>query len=160
MSLGQFRAFTTVCIVLLGVSCSSSSGDGANRGFGDQEFVLTESHPEAQTTSGWLNPKTLQIEVASKKPEPNDMVIDGLLVGWRFVPVSNVKGQIQQAPVLPRCRRVWLILEDRSIVEQENSNPPERTYLAGYLDPETGLFYPESAQVTHVAPQPVVEPGE
>ncbi|MFT7616659.1 MAG: hypothetical protein ACI97A_000283 [Planctomycetota bacterium] len=159
MSAGQLRAISLVCILLVGVSCESASDGDTDRGFGDQVFSLAETHPEAQTTQGWLNPKTLQIEVASLKPEATDMVIEGLLIGWRFVALSNVKGQIQQPPVLPRCRRVWMVLEDRSIVEQEDSSTPDRTYLSGFLDPETSLFYPESAQITRVVAKPVAEPN-
>ena len=154
------RALSIVCsLLILGACQSSASSDGA-AGFGDQEIDLTTAHVEATTTKGWLNLKTLEIGVASATPDADEMIIDGLLVGWRFIALGNVRGQIQAPPVMARCRRIWVVLEDRSIVEQKDGAlPPTRTYLPGYLDPETSLFYPQSAQIVRVEAPVAAEQG-
>ncbi len=134
------------------VGCQSYAGSDSSLGMSEREISLQSVHPEARTTPGWLNPKTMQVEVASRAPEPGDMYINGILVGWRFVATSEVMGTLQAPPIASRCRPVWLVLEDRSIVEQKDSGaPPERTHLGGLFDPETGLFYPSSSHVVRVA---------
>ncbi len=153
----KHMTYVALVMALLG-ACQSSGDSNSKRGFGDQEISLLETHPEAQATAGWLNPKTLQIEVSSTPPLEDDMYIEGILVGWKFVALTDVKGQLQAPPVKPRCDRVWLVLEDRSIKFQDDgATPPERTYIAGYLDPETTLFYPETASIVRLAPPVTVE---
>ncbi len=160
MQIRSFFVIGVVCSSFLVFACQSSSDSGTAAGFGDQEVLLTKAHPEATTTKAWLTPKTLLIGAASTRPEEGEMVIDGLLVGWRFFPLSNVIGQLQEPPVKARCRQVWVVLEDRSIHRRKDGDtPPDRTYLPGLFDPETSLFYPESAQIVRVEVPPASEPG-
>src|SRR5262245_4603473 len=100
--------------ILLGVATACRSGmDPAAQAIPD--LHLRDVHPEVASGHGWLNPKTLQLHLDSEKPEPNDVVVRGIVEGQLFQPQGDVEGALPEAPVRGRVDTAWLELRNRRV---------------------------------------------
>ena len=137
------RRLVVWVLVLASIGCTSASTAP------DGDVVkLDVDHPETSTTSGWLNPKTLQLFTLQTEPEPGDMVVSGLISGSWFTPTSDIERPLHEAPSEGLTRPCWLRLANRTLIYREDgAEPPEPPYLPGRFDPENRLFYPEQRAV-------------
>lgn len=143
-------AFVLALLLAALGGCSSNGSAGSSSADGGTLDLTSDRHdPEAMTVTGWLNPKTLQIQPLTVEPEEGDMVIRGEFRGWHFTPTGNIDGALHEVPSRATPDRCWLVLSNRTVVYQdaEGATAPEEPHLDGQFDVESALFYPSSTTV-------------
>ena len=80
-------AFLLLCA--LSVGCASEEKRSERR-----MIPLIEVKSEASSGSGWLNVKTLQLNLDVAKPEPKDMIIRGTIDGLYFTASGDIAGNL------------------------------------------------------------------
>ncbi len=133
-----------LAVLVLVAACSSQ--ETTREGYYSGLRPLGEPRTEALATRGWLNARTLQIHGAIETPEPGDLILPGVIIGYHFRSTDDLQGEIVPPPVPGRCREVLLMIRDRRVIEADRQ-PPGGEYLRGLFDPETELFHPNSRGV-------------
>lgn len=143
-----FSARQAACLLLcaLSVGCASEEKRSERR-----MIPLVEARSEASSGGGWLNVKTLQLNLDVTKPEPKDMIIRGTIAGLYFTPSGDIEGDLQEPPSKGKLERGWLSIQNRTLYLQKHGVAPTPPFLPGRYDTATELFYPDQREVVRTA---------
>ncbi len=144
----RIRSLHVILVAAMGIVVAGcSSGSHADELSGPI-IRLDRDHPEAWTTRGYLNVKTLLLIPGPHAPAEDEMLVPGRIVGGWFHPEGDVIGALQPAPAGERSRPCFLVLEDRSLIlDLDAPRPRGRTLLRGRFDPDDQLFYPSQSRL-------------
>lgn len=135
------RAAAVLSICMLAGACGgpselSEQGGGA---------VLTEEHPEAIRTPGWIQfGPDLSLHVASEADPPREPYVRGWIIGGLFLPDGEVVGILTEPPPKRILSRGRLHLETRAFTPEKSERLARAPYVDGWHDEETGGFFPSS----------------
>ncbi|HGY92845.1 MAG TPA: hypothetical protein ENK43_16885 [Planctomycetes bacterium] len=135
-------------VLIMGILVSACSSVDTDEEASGPLIRLDRDHPEAWTTRGYLNVKTLLLIPAPHTPAADEMLVPGHIVGGWFHPDGDVIGTLQPAPTGERSVPCFLVLEDRSLIlDLDAPRPRGRTLLRGRFDPDDQLFYPSQSRL-------------
>jgi hypothetical protein len=113
--------------------------------------VVVEPRPDAMRTPGWLEFADLSLRMKSSGVAPRGPHVRGWILGGTFIPEGDVIGGGDRRPSGRILTPGFIELRTRAFVRKENDRRPERPYVEGLQDAETGGFFPTSP--VHYAPR-------
>ncbi|MAE94966.1 MAG: hypothetical protein CL910_09930 [Deltaproteobacteria bacterium] len=137
---GTSRAPLLLLLLLLG-ACSGTRAP-TDQGGG---AVLTEEHPDAMRTPGWLEFGDLSLRTAAAGKDPRGAHVHGWLLGGVFEPLGDIIGGEGRPPRGRILNPGFLELRTRAFVKKADDANPTPPYVEGWQDTETGGFYPSGS---------------